>query len=518
MKTYTQAALIVLDGWGHRDDPKDNAVASAKKPFFDKIWREYPHALLEASGLEVGLPEGQMGNSEIGHTTIGIGSVMDTDLVRIGKAIENGDFQSNKSFERLFRHVKKNASRIHVLGLLSDGGVHSHQDHLFAFLKLSKEKGLKKDQVVIHAFTDGRDTLAKTASAYLKNLEEKIANIGMGVIGSFGGRYYGMDRAGNWDRIAMAENVMFECKGNVCDLNDHSVSEFMNKQYEKDPSGKIDEYLEHYLVKHQGGETYPIQKHDAIFFMNFRADRARQLTKKILERQKDMDLHYVTMTQYGDDPTDIAFPTQKPATCLAEAISKAGLSQSHISESEKFPHVTFFLNGQSDKTYPGEKQIKIDSRTDIPTHDLAPEMMAKEIVDAALKEIERGVNFVIVNFPNADVVGHTGNVPAIIRAVESVDKECGRLVEEIVRRGGIAFVTADHGNAEVNVDPKTGEKHTAHTTNPVPAIVTDNSIRFSDKDAAKPKVVGGLSDIAPTILGLLGIKKPEGMTGKNLLA
>jgi 2,3-bisphosphoglycerate-independent phosphoglycerate mutase len=514
MKTFNQAALIVLDGWGHREDAKDNAVAAAKKPFFDRIWRDYPHTLLEASGLAVGLPEGQMGNSEIGHTTIGIGAVMDTDLVRLKKAIESRDFHKNEAFARLIGHVKKHGSRLHILGLLSDGGVHSHQDHLFAFLELCKEQGLGRDQVVLHMFTDGRDTLAKTADGYLRNLEKKLTSIGVGVIGSFGGRYHGMDRAGNWDRIAAVENVMFECKGNVCDLAQHSASEFMAKQYEKDPSGKIDEYLEHHLVKHTDGATYPIQKNDGLFFMNFRADRARQLTKKIIERRAAMNLHYVTMTQYGDDDTDIAFPSPKIETCLAAEISKAGLTQSHISESEKFPHVTFFLNGQSDQVFPGEKQIKIDSRSDIATHDQAPEMMARHIVDKALAELEAGVNFIIVNFPNADVVGHTGNIPAIVQAVEAVDRECGRLVMAIEKRRGVAFITADHGNAELNIDPATGDKHTAHTTNPVPAIITSADVSFLKGGT---QISGGLADLAPTMLALLGIEQPKGMTGKALV-
>ena len=498
-----------MDGWGYREDPTNNAIAQAHTPFFDKIWKEYPHTLLEASGLHVGLPEGQMGNSEIGHTTIGIGKIMDTDLVRLKKAIESREFHQNESFKRLFSHVQKHDSKLHVMGLLSDGGVHSHQDHLFAFLELCKEKGLRKDQVILHMFTDGRDTLAKTAAGYLRNLENKLQEIGVGVIGSFGGRFYGMDRAGDWNKIAMVENVMFECKGNVCKLSEHPVSEFMNKQYEKDPSGKIDEYLEHHLVEHKNGKTYPVEKNDGLFFINFRADRTRQLTKKILERREKMNLHYVSMTQYGDDDTDIAFPPQKIDTCLAAEISKAGLTQSHISESEKFPHVTFFLNGCSDKAYPGERQIKIENSKGVATHDLAPEMMAKEIVDKALEELKAGSNFVIVNFPNADVVGHTGNIPAIIKAVETVDKECERLVTATIRSGGVAFVTADHGNAELNVDPATGEKHTAHTTNPVPVIITDASLKIK---------AGGLSDIAPTILALLGVKKPKEMTGDVLVS
>ncbi len=522
MKTFTQAALIILDGWGYREDAKDNAIATAKTPNFDKLWEQYPHALLEASGLAVGLTEGQMGNSEIGHTTIGTGKVMDTDLVRINKSISDRSFHRNESFMRLIEHVKRHGSKIHAIGLLSGGGVHSHEEHLYAFLELCKEQGLKKEQVVIHAFTDARDVAPGTGAAYLKKLEDVLKEIGVGVIGSFGGRYHGMDRAGNWDRIAMVENAMFECEGSVCDLKDQPASEFMKAQYKKDPTGKIDEYLEHHVVKAADGGTYPVTKNDGIFFFNFRADRARSLTQRIVERKEALNLYFVGMTNYGASGTDIAFSTSSIETCLAEAISKAGLSQSHVSESEKYPHVTFYFNGGSDTIYPNEKQIKVESRTDIATHDLAPEMMSKEIVNKAITELEAGSNFIVVNFPNADVVGHTGNVPAIIAAIEAADRECGRLVDAILKRGGVAFVTADHGNAEVNVDPKTGEKHTAHTINPVPAIVTSKDLRFiapSEMSAAEPHhaVVGGLADLAPTMLALLGIETPKAMTGKVLV-
>jgi 2,3-bisphosphoglycerate-independent phosphoglycerate mutase len=511
-----QVSLVILDGWGHREEREHNAIAQAHTPFFDEIWSKYPKSLLAASGLAVGLPEGQMGNSEIGHATIGSGSTMDTDLVRIAKAINNGSFFENEAFLNLISHSQKNNSRIHVLGLISDGGVHSHQDHLFAFLKLCKEKGLEGDNVVLHVFTDGRDTLPKTAAGYLKNLESKIEEIGVGVIGSFGGRYFGMDRAGNWDRIKMLEDVLFLSKGNVCDYsNDGKPSDFMQKQYEKDPSGKIDEYLEHYVYKNKEGKVYKLEKNDGIFFYNFRADRARSITIKILEKQKELALEYVSMTQYGDDiKTTIAFPPIKIETPLARLLDEAGLTQTHISESEKFPHVTFFFNGLSDHVCTNESHVKIESRTDVATHDQAPEMMAKEIVDAAIKAFDAGSNFTVINFPNADVVGHTGNVPKIIEAAEAVDRECKRYVEHIMARGGTAFVTADHGNAEITFDVVNNEKHTAHTLSPVPFIMVSSDEADQGKKL-HPK--GTIADMAPTILKTFGIKQPKAMTGQSLL-
>ncbi len=510
MQNTKQIALIILDGWGYREETTHNAIAEAKTPNFDRLWNEYPHTLLEASGLAVGLPEGQMGNSEIGHTTIGAGLTMDTDLVKIHKAIADEKYHETDAFKQLFDHVKKYNSRIHTIGLLSDGGVHSHQEHLFAFLKAAHGAGLKKDQVVLHVFTDGRDTLPRTASKYLETLEEKLEHIGVGVFGGVGGRYFGMDRAGNWDRIKIVEDALFECKGKEWNLALKTPSQYMEEQYIKDPSGKIDEYMEHYICKGAAGETYPVTQNDAVFFFNFRADRGRQLTQKILERKDALNLLYVTMTPYGDEiDTIIAFPPVKIETSLAKELSKNNLRQVHISESEKFPHVTFFLNAQSDVVHKNERHVKVESRTDIKTHDEAPEMMAKEIVDEAIKALDDGTNFVIVNFPNADVVGHTGNIPAIHTAVEAVDRECGRLVDAILARGGTAFVTADHGNAEINVDIVSGEKHTAHTLSPVPAIITDKNLTLN--------VGGTLADITPTILKLFGIAQPSSMTGKSLV-
>jgi 2,3-bisphosphoglycerate-independent phosphoglycerate mutase len=496
-------ALIILDGWGHRTDKKHNAVAAAHKPYFDMLWKKYPHTLLDASGLAVGLPKGQMGNSEIGHTTIGAGKVIDTDLVRIAKSIEMGEFENNPAFKKLFTHVKKNKSTLHVQGLLSDGGVHSHSDHLFAFLKAAKKAGIGK--VAIHIFTDGRDTAPQSAAKYIAELEKVIAKVGVGIIASISGRFYAMDRDNNWDRLAKTEEVMFGGKGNTITIK---PSAHIAELYK---AGKLDEHLEPIICE----DGCVIAKNDGIFFFNFRADRARMISKKIIERRTKMNLCYVTMTDYGSEyDTHIAFPTIAIETTLAKEISKAGKSQAHIAETEKFPHATYFLNGGVEKPHKKESHEMLASRKDVKTHDEAPKMRAEGIADKALEHIERGTDFIFINFANPDMVGHTANVPAIIEAVEEVDKQLRRVSEALLAKGGTLFITADHGNAEVNVDPKTGEKHTAHTTNLVPAIVASAVPKYLK---AKLNAGGGLSDIAPTILEMMGVKKHKTMTGKILI-
>lgn len=503
MKTFTQAVLIVLDGWGYREDASHNAVAAAKKPFFDKIWKEYPHTLLEASGLHVGLPEGQMGNSEIGHTTIGAGTVIDTDLVRIAKSIKGGEFNKIPAFVKLFDHVKRNGSTLHVKGLIGNGGVHAHQDHLVAFVSAAKEAGIKN--VAIHAYTDGRDTAPQSSAQFLRELESDLEKIGVGFIATATGRFYAMDRDNNWDRVKKAEEALFECKGNICKPGD-VPSEIISKLH---ATGVMDEHLEPVIFLDKSGKSYPIKANDAVFFFNFRADRARMISKKMIERAEKENIAFATLTEYDKTfKCEVAFPPRTIETTIAKEVSAAGLTQAHIAETEKFPHATYFLNGGIEVKYPGEKHILLDSRKDVKTHDLAPEMRAEAIADKAIEEINAGTNFIFINFANPDMVGHTANVPAIIKAVETVDRELSRVIKALEAKGGVAFVTADHGNAEVNIDPVTGEKHTAHTINPVPAVVTSKEVSVAS---------GGLADIAPTILALLDIKKPKGMTGKILV-
>ena len=505
-----------MDGWGIGEENEKNAIHQARTPFFDYCMKTYPHAYLEASGLAVGLPEGQMGNSEIGHTTIGAGSAIDTDLVVIEKAIGDKTFFTNEAFLRLINHAKTHNSKIHMIGLLSDGGVHSHNTHIYAFLKLATDQGLHKDQVVLHIFTDGRDVSGGTAVKYIKELESEIVKHSMGVIGSFGGRYYGMDRAGNHERIEHVTDILFSAKGNVLNLHETSIADFIENEYlVKDPTGKIDEYFEHYLCVHDHENSekqirkYIIDKNDGIFFFNFRADRAKQLTRAILDKQKEYNLYFVSMAKYGEDLiTDVAFTPAAIITTLGKELSERGIKHAHISESEKFPHVTFFMNGQSDIVQEGEMQKKIESRTDVKTHDEAPEMKSKEIVDAAI-EAFAAHDFVVINFPNTDVVGHTGNIEAVKKAAEVVDTQTKRLADFVSSIGGVSLITADHGNAEVMIDSE-GAMHVAHTTNLVPFILTD-----TDMKVMRP--MGTLADIAPTVLKLFGVDKVEGMSGISLL-
>jgi 2,3-bisphosphoglycerate-independent phosphoglycerate mutase len=496
-----QVALIILDGWGYREEVLNNAVAQAKTPVFDKIWNEYPHALLEASGFAVGLPEGQMGNSEVGHGTIGAGKSLDTDLVRINKSIKSGEFGNNPVLKKVFEHVKKNNSVLHIKGLVSKGGVHSHQDHLVAILRAAKENGIEK--VAIHVFTDGRDTPPQSASEYIKEIEKVLEEVGIGRIVTLSGRFYAMDRDNNWDRVKKAEEAIFSGAGKTSILK---VSEYLEGVYKE---GKIDEHLEPVVFLDDKNNSVKVSNGDAIIFFNFRSDRARMLSKKITENVADKNILFATMTEYSKDINcDVVFPPTSIETVLAKEISEAGLTQAHIAETEKFPHVTYFFNGGNEKPYPREKHILLDSRKDVPTHDLAPKMRAEAIADKAIDEVKNGTNFILINFANPDMVGHTANVPAIIEAIEEVDTQLGRVLDVLKENGGVAFVTADHGNAEVNINEITGEKHTSHTTNPVPAVLTDKDLSLKN---------GGLADIAPTILKLLGLKKHDSMQGDYLI-
>ncbi len=510
---------MVLDGWGYREEAKDNAIARAKKPNWDRMWRKYPHATLSASGESVGLPEGQMGNSEVGHMTIGAGKIIDTDLVRIHKAIKNGDFDKNPVFAELFEHVKKNESAIHAMGLLSDGGVHSHISHLFTFLKLAKNSGISK--IFIHVFLDGRDTPPESGKTYLQKLENFLEELGAGEIATISGRYYAMDRDKNWDRIKLAEEAIFEGKSERV-VSNKKPSEFAGECYK---NGETDEFIkpsvfsgflppcprgEGESASEGGGRKIKINRNDAIFFFNFRADRAREISAKILEKAEKENLYFATMTDYGEEiKSHVVFPPVKIETTLAKEISNASLAQAHIAETEKFAHATYFLNGGEEKPYPKEEQMLIPSRRDVATHDLAPEMKAPEITAKALEYLDKGTDFIFINFANADMVGHTANVPAIIKAVEVVDECLGKLENKITEKGGVMLITADHGNAEINIDPETGVPHTAHTTSPVPAILTDKSLSLKNG--------GNLSDIAPTILELMKLPRPEEMTGRSLL-
>lgn len=497
---HKPVVLIVLDGWGYREETSHNAIAQASTPFFDHLWEYYPHALLSASEESVGLPKGQIGNSEVGHVTIGAGKVIDTELVRISKAARAGEFGTNPAFVKLFSHVLQNDSVLHVMGLVSPGGIHSHQEHLHAFIRAAKHAGISK--VAVHVFTDGRDTPPQSAVEYIKDLEQVLDNEQVGVIATLAGRFYAMDRDTNWDRIEKAGDAIFYGKGKAGGRQKASavVGEFYSQ-------GLSDEHLEPVVFLGDDEKEILLQKNDGVFFFNFRADRARQLAKKISDRVEDLGLAFVTLTEYEPSLTcTVAFPPQAVETTIAREISHAGLRQAHIAETEKYAHATYFLNGGVEKPYPGEEYVLVDSRKDVATHDLAPEMKTKEVVDEALTRLDQ--DFIFLNFANADMVGHTANPPAVKIAVETIDKQLERLVTAVTQRGGIVVITADHGNAEVTVDPDTGVKHTAHTKNLVPFIVTDKT--------KKLEPFGALADVAPTVLSLLGLIAPQQMTGKNL--
>ena len=501
-KRKKQIALIVLDGWGYREEKSHNAIAQAHKPFFDSLWEKYPHALLQASEEFVGLPHGQMGDSETGHHVMGAGRIPESDLVRINNAISSGEFAKNPAFEKLFDHVKKTDGAIlHVEGMLGPGGIHSHTDHLYAFLKVAKSAGVKK--VAIHVFTDGHDTPPASAAGYIRELQKFLDDLGLGFIATITGRYFAMDRDNNWDRVKKAEDALFDCKGNVCHLitPDLLVEQLYTENID-------DNAIEPIVCVDEKGKGCGIKENDGIFFFNFRPDRARMLSKKIADRAMKSNIYFVTMTEYDQDlRTEVVFPPQPLSLTLGEVISRAGLKQVHIAESEKFAHATYFLNGGRKEPFINEEDILVTSIKNVKGYDEVPAMRSVEIADKALEQIQKGADFIFINFANTDMVSHSGNEKATIKAAEAVDLALSRIVPPLLESGGVALITADHGNAEENIDPATGGKHTSHTTNPVPVILTMEGVKIQG---------GGLVDVAPTILSFLNIDVPREMTGKKL--
>jgi len=496
-ETRPQVALIILDGFGYREDTTHNAVAASKKDFFDALWKKYPHSLLQAGEEAVGLPTGQVGNSEIGHTTIGAGKVIDTDLVRISKAVRNGDFDKNSVFEKVFDHAAKNKTTLHIMGLAGQGGVHAHQEHFLALLKLAKKQKIEK--IALHLFTDGRDSGPYDALHAVAEIQKVCdASDGRIFISTISGRYYAMDRDNNWDRMDRFMNLVHE--DDTTPIVVDALAE-IKKQHE---AGKTDEHIEPFVLARG-----PIAHNDGIIVMNFRADRARMLLAKLLEEKEAKSLVIATLTEY-DKKFDchVVFEPNKIDTTLANEISLAGLTQAHVAETEKFPHATYFLNGGKEEPHKGEEHVMLASRKDVKTHDEAPEMRAEAITDEAIKRVNAGVDFIFINYANPDMVGHTANVPAIKKAIEVMDVNLKRFVEALLARGGVAVITADHGNAELNVDPVTGDKHTAHTLSLVPCVITKEGIEMRD---------GSLADLAPTILEIMGLKKPKVMTGESLM-
>jgi 2,3-bisphosphoglycerate-independent phosphoglycerate mutase len=470
--------LVVLDGWGCAPPGPGNAVELADTPVFDRLWREYPHTTLKASGEAVGLPEGQMGNSEVGHLTIGSGRVLDQDLQRINRAIEDGSFFEIPALKAAFAK----GGDVHLLGLVSHGGVHSHIDHLQALLRFAPER------TWIHAFTDGRDVSPTSAANDLAELPtDRIATVA--------GRYYAMDRDQRWDRTQRAFAAIVEGQGEAAG----DPVEAVRRSYEQ---GVTDEFIEPVVIS--GGPR--LTQSEAAIFFNFRPDRARQLTKLLLEGGFDV----TTMTRYSHElDCPVAFGEQDVDETMAEVLAEAGLRQLHAAETEKYAHVTYFFNGGREEEWPGEKRILVPSRRDVGTYDKRPEMSGEEVASRFCEELEQdGYAFAVVNFANPDMVGHSGVIPAVVQAVETTDACLGRVVETVERLGGVALITADHGNAEQLLEPDGVSPHTAHTTSPVPLVVTDPDARLREG--------GELEDLIPTALAYLDLTKPLQMTGQNL--
>lgn len=501
--------LVILDGWGINPVCAHNAVCQADTPRLDALLRDWPRAKLGASGLDVGLPDGQMGNSEVGHLNIGAGRIVYQDLTRISLSIETGEFYQNSELLRAMQAVFQSGGKLHLMGLLSDGGVHSHNTHLYALVDMAHRVGIR--QICIHAFMDGRDTPPKSGAAYLAQLEEKLAEIGAGQIATVIGRYWAMDRDNRWERVARAYRAMTEGLGSsYCDS-----AAAINAAY---AGGQTDEFVEPCVITRDNPCT--VADGDGMIFFNFRADRARQITRAFTEtgfhgfdRGRTPRLcDYVCLTEY--DATfnlPVAFPPQTCPDLLGEVVSRAGLRQLRIAETEKYAHVTFFFNGGREEPFDGEERVLIPSPKDVPTYDLKPQMSAVAVTDAMLEKVAAGrYDFIVLNFANPDMVGHTGVESAAITAMETVDRCVGRVADAVLAAGGSLVITSDHGNCEQMLDDK-GAPHTAHTTNPVPVILIDPQWR----DATLRD--GILADLAPTLLAMLGLDKPAAMTGRSLL-
>jgi 2,3-bisphosphoglycerate-independent phosphoglycerate mutase len=485
---YPLVALVILDGWGCAPPGPGNAVELADTPVFDDLWARYPHTTLDASGESVGLPPGQMGNSEVGHLTIGAGRVVDQDLVRINKAIEDGSFVENPVPLGAFERAKSRGGNVHLLGLVSPGGVHSHINHMRALLALGGKQGMA-ERTFVHAFTDGRDVSPTSAAGDLAELVAEGAHIVTVV-----GRYYAMDRDGRWDRTDRALAAIVAGTGGPADDPVAAV----RGSYD---TGVTDEFIEPVVLP--GPRLGP---DDTAIFFNFRPDRARQLSQRLLEGGYDL----TTMTRYREDfDCPAAFEEQNVRGAMAEVLAEHGLRQLHLAETEKYAHVTYFFNGGREDDWDGETRILVPSPRDVPTYDLKPEMSAFEVTERFEEEIPNGYAFAIVNFANPDMVGHSGVIPAVVRAVEAVDTCLGRVLASVERLGGVCLVTADHGNAEQMLEADGVSPHTAHTTNPVPLVVTIPDAQLAGE--------GTLADLVPTCLKLLGIPPNRGMTGRELV-
>lgn len=503
-------SLIILDGFGVNPKEEGNAIKAAYKPNLDRYFRDYPNTVISASGMDVGLPKGQMGNSEVGHTNIGAGRIVYQELTRITKSIEDGDFFEKKEFLDAIENCKKNNTKLHLFGLLSDGGVHSHNTHLYALIELAKRQGLK--EVYIHCFFDGRDVAPDSSKDFVEELEKKLEEIGTGRIASVMGRYYAMDRDKRWDRVNLAYDAMVLGKG----LKFASAGEAVAESYAKE---EFDEFVKPSVIVENGKPVAVIEKNDSVIFFNFRPDRAREITRSFTDVDFDgfhrangyFPVFFVCMTQYDKtiENAVVAFKPESLKNTFGEYISNLGYKQLRIAETEKYAHVTFFFNGGVETVYPGEDRALIPSPK-VATYDLKPEMSAYEVTDEVVKRINsKEYDVIILNFANPDMVGHTGYMDAAKAAIEAVDKCLGRVIAAIQEQGGVALITADHGNAEQMVDYESGGPFTAHTTNVVPLI----AIGLGDVKLRE----GRLSDLTPTMLDIMGVEKPSEMTGSSII-
>ena len=500
--------LMILDGFGINPNEKGNAVAIANTPNIDKLKKTWPTTIIHTSGLDVGLPEGQMGNSEVGHTNIGAGRIVYQDLTRITKSIQDGDFFSIKEFSDAIDNCKKNNSNLHIMGLLSDGGVHSHIRHLVALLEFAKRKDF--ENVYVHCFMDGRDTPPTSGEGYIAKLEEKMKEKGVGKIATIEGRFYAMDRDKRWNRVKEAYDAMVNGVGEEAT----SALGAIEASYQKEV---FDEFVKPTVICNGDSPVATIKDNDSVIFFNFRPDRAREITRTLVDKDfnefetKKMNLFFVCFTQYDETMPNvkIAFKPETLVNTFGEYISKKGLKQLRIAETEKYAHVTFFFNGGEEKEYEGEDRILVPSPK-VETYDLKPEMSALEVTDKVVEAINSGkYDSIILNYANPDMVGHTGSLEAAIKAVETIDGCVERVVEAIEKQNGVLIITADHGNAEQMIDYKTGEPQTAHTTNPVPLILVGlEGVKLKE---------GKLADLAPTMLDIMGLEKPQEMTGESLI-
>lgn len=507
----TPMLLMILDGWGYSDSDYYNAIKAANKPVWDNLWQNYPHTFIRGSGAEVGLPADQMGNSEVGHLNLGAGRVVYQEFTRVSRSIKTGSFFTNQTLVDAVDLAKDNNKAVHILGLLSPGGVHSHEEHIHAMVKLAVERGVEK--VYVHAFLDGRDTAPKSATASLEKIEEKFREVGGGQVASIIGRYYAMDRDNRWPRIEAAYDVITQ---GLSEFQAKSAMAGLEQAYAR---GETDEFVQATAITDNNGKVIRIEDGDVMVFMNYRSDRARQITRPFIEpdfdcfRRKVVPhlARFVSLTEYNSEyDIPVAYPPERLKNVFGEYISSLGMHQLRIAETEKYAHVTFFFNGGREEPFEFEDRKLIQS-PDVATYDLQPEMNAPALTDALVEAIESGkYDVIICNYANPDMVGHSGNYEATIKAIEALDKCLGRVIDALKKSGGETLITADHGNAEMMRNKETGQPHTAHTSNVVPLIYVGRDLKLKENS-------GALSDIAPTMLELMDVEIPIEMTGHSLI-